>query len=44
MVLASLKREIWAGRDRKHSVEFREADVRPVLDGGRSVLQVALDG
>jgi transposase len=30
-----------AGPDRKYTVEFREAAVRPVLDGGRSVPQVA---
>lgn len=30
-----------AGPDRKYMVEFREAAVRQVLDGGRSVPQVA---
>ncbi|MCQ3951554.1 MAG: hypothetical protein DPW14_17270 [Planctomycetes bacterium] len=30
-----------AGPDRKYTVEFREAAVRQVLDGGRSVPQVA---
>jgi transposase len=30
-----------AGSDRKYTVEFREAAVRQVLDGGRSMPQVA---
>lgn len=30
-----------AGPDRKYTAEFREAAVRQVLDGGRSVRQVA---
>lgn len=30
-----------AGPDRKYTVEFREAAVRQVLDGGRSMPQVA---
>jgi transposase len=30
-----------AGPDRKYTVEFREGAVRQVLDGGRSVPQVA---
>ncbi len=30
-----------AGPDRKYTAEFREAAVRQVLDGGRSVPQVA---
>jgi len=30
-----------AGPDRKYTVEFREAAVRQVLDGGRSVPKVA---
>ena len=30
-----------AGPDRKYTVEFRDAAVRQVLDGGRSVPQVA---
>ena len=30
-----------AGPDRKYTVEFREAAVRQVIDGGRSVPQVA---
>ena len=30
-----------AGPDRKYTADFREAAVRQVLDGGRSVPQVA---
>src|SRR5438105_9200079 len=30
-----------SGADRKYTVEFREAAVRQVIDGGRSIRQVA---